>query len=75
MATSNWEYTEDLISAKTDCDECGGSLVASHDLPNEVTIYTRNGTKFAQHYLKECPNRWCTMITRSRKVSRCMILK
>ena len=37
----------------------GGSLVASHDLPNEVTIYMRNGTKFAQHYQKECPNRWC----------------
>ena len=59
MASSNWEYTDNLISEKTKCDECNGNLVASSDPPAEVTIYTRNGTLFAQHYHKECPNRWC----------------
>ena len=31
----------------------------SDNEPAEVTIYTRNGTKFSQHFTKICPNRWC----------------
>ena len=54
-----WEYCEDLVTDHTFCDECKGDLVDSKDPPSEVTIYTREGTKFAQHFHKECPNRWC----------------
>ena len=57
--TQSWGYLEDLITDRTNCEDCRGDLVASSDPPSEVTIYTRNGTKFAQHYHKECPNRWC----------------
>ena len=60
MSTANsWEYLPELTSTKTSCDECRGSLQVSSDPPAEITIYTRNGTKFAQHVHKECPNRWC----------------
>ena len=31
----------------------------SGNQPAEVTLYTRHGTKFCQHYTKVCPNRWC----------------
>ena len=56
---TNWEYCERLITHRTTCDECNGDLVLSNDDPAEVTLYTREGTKYAQHYHKECPNRWC----------------
>jgi hypothetical protein len=54
-----WQYSEPLISKELVCDECHGDLVLSDDKPAEVTIYTRNGTKFSQHFTKVCPNRWC----------------
>ena len=56
--TSNqsWNYCEDLVTDQTVCDECKGGLVDSKDPPSEVT---REGTKFAQHFHKECPKRWC----------------
>ena len=56
---TSWQYTEPLISQKTICDECHGSLVLTNDKPGEVTIYSREGTLFAQHITKICPNRWC----------------
>ena len=31
----------------------------SNDEPAEVVLYTRNGTKFSQHFTKLCTNRWC----------------
>ena len=31
----------------------------SDNQPAEVTLYTRHGTKFCQHFCKVCPNRWC----------------
>ena len=55
---SEWEYIESLKSQRTSCDECMGTLVESQDNPAELTIYTRQGVKFAQHFHKECPNRW-----------------
>ena len=58
-STQSWNYCEDLVTDQTVCDECKGGLVDSKDPPSEVTIYTREGTKFAQHFHKECPNRWC----------------
>ena len=54
-----WNYCNELVTDQTVCDECHGDLVDSKDPPSEVTIYTREGTKFAQHFHKECPNRWC----------------
>ena len=60
MSTTNsWEYLPDFTSLRTVCDECMGSLQESSDPPAEITIYTRNGTKFSRHVHKECPNRWC----------------
>ena len=56
---STWHYSEPLISHQTICDECHGNLVLSDDEPAEVTIYTREGTRFSQHFTKVCPNRWC----------------
>ena len=56
MAT--WSYVDPLITQKSNCDECHASLKADND-PAEVTIYTREGTKFSQHFAKECTNRWC----------------
>ena len=56
---STWQYSDPLISSKVVCDECDGCLVSTNDSPGEVTIYTRQGTKFAQHFTKICPNRWC----------------
>ena len=53
MASSQtWEYCEDLVTDSFTCDECNGDLVKSKDPPSEVTIYTREGTKFAQHHHK-----------------------
>ena len=46
---TSWEYCEDLITHHTTCDECKGDLVLSKDDPAEVTVYTRDGTKYAQH--------------------------
>ena len=54
-----WQYSEPLIKQAVICDECHGNLVMSDNLPSEVTIYTRHGTKFSQHFTKVCPNRWC----------------
>ena len=60
MATNQtWEYIEDLLTDKTICDECKCDLILSNKPPAEITCYTRDGTKFAQHFRKECPNRWC----------------
>ena len=56
---ASWEYCEDFITDHTVCDECKGDLIDSKDPPAELTVYTREGTKFAQHFHKECPNRWC----------------
>ena len=56
---SSWNYLPGLTSVRTSCDECKGSLDFSSDPPAELTIYTRNGTKFSRHLHKECPNRWC----------------
>ena len=53
MSTTNsWEYLPNFTSLLTVCNE-------SSDPPAEITIYTRNGTKFSRHVHKECPNRWC----------------
>ena len=56
---ASWQYCENLISDRSTCNDCKGDLVLSRDDPAEVTLYTREGTKFAQHFHKECPNRWC----------------
>ena len=58
-APNSWEYLPDLTSVQATCDECKCSLSASAHPPAEITIYTRQGTKFARHTHKECPNRWC----------------
>ena len=47
-----------MITSKSDCDDCHAALKADND-PAEVTIYTREGTEFAQHFAKECTNHWC----------------
>ena len=59
MSTTTWNYIEKFVTDKTRCDECNCELVYSKDDPAEITVYTRDGTKFAQHFHKECPNRWC----------------
>ena len=59
MSTTTWNYIEKFVTDKTSCDECNCELVYSKDDPAEITVYTRDGTKFAQHFHKECPNRWC----------------
>ena len=56
---ASWEYSDSLVTNAVSCDECLGSLVMSDNQPAEVTIYTRYGTKFFQHFAKVCPNRWC----------------
>ena len=56
MAT--WTYAEPLVTPKTVCDDCHATIKVDND-PADVTIYTREGTKFAQHFAKECTNRWC----------------
>ena len=56
MAT--WEYSEAFVSKRVTCNDCHGDLVLE-DHPSELTVYTRGGTKFAQHFTKVCPNRWC----------------
>ena len=56
---THWEYIPDLICERNTCDECHGLLRVCSDQCAEVTIYTRTGTKFAKHFHKECPNRWC----------------
>ena len=57
MAT--WTYSDSLITDCETCDECKGDLILSQEHSAEITIYTREGTKFAQHFHKDCPNRWC----------------
>ena len=57
MAT--WQYADSLVTKVGTCDDCHGDLALSDNQPAEVTIYTRMGTKFSQHYTKVCPNRWC----------------
>jgi hypothetical protein len=56
---ASWEHSVSLQTDHIICDECKGALVESKDDPAEITIYTREGTKFGQHFHKECPNRWC----------------
>ena len=55
---STWKYSNPLVTQKIACDECHGTLVHD-DEPSDVSVYTREGTKFAQHFAKVCPNRWC----------------
>ena len=57
--TATWSYIQELVTDKRKCDECNCDLVDSKDDPAEITVYTRAGTKFAQHFHRECPNRWC----------------
>ena len=59
MVTSTWDYIEKVVTKKPSCDKCSCELVHSRDEPAEITVYTRDRTKFAQHFYKECPNRWC----------------
>ena len=59
---STWQYSDPLVSSRVVCDECGGNLVSTGDNPGDVTIYTRQGTIFAQHFTKVCPNHWCQKI-------------
>ena len=56
---ASWHYSEPLVTNAVSCDECLGNLVMSDNQPAEVTLYTRHGTKFCQHFCKVCPNRWC----------------
>ena len=54
-----WEYCEPLFSKHEQCDDWQGDLAMSDDEPAEVALYTRNGTKFSQHFTKLCTNGWC----------------
>ena len=54
-----WDYWEPLFSKHEQCDDCQGDLAMSDDEPAEVALYTRNWTKFSQHFTKICTNRWC----------------
>ena len=54
-----WSYIDPFSSCKNYCDKCGGPLSKLSDPPSELTVYTREGTKFAQHFGKECSNHWC----------------
>ena len=56
---SSWKYSDPLITKHETCDKCSGDLAFSKDPPAEVTLYTREGTKYVQHYTKICSNRWC----------------
>ena len=56
---SKWNYLQPLASVKKKCDKCGGPLSKLSDPPSEVTVYTREGTRFAQHFGQECSNHWC----------------
>ena len=56
---SAWNYSEPLISIRLECDDCMCPLSTSSNDPGDLTIYTRNGTIYSQHFIKECPNRWC----------------
>ena len=56
---STWQYSDLLVTSQTTCDECDGWVVITNDNPGELTIYTRQGTLFTQHFTKVCPNRWC----------------
>ena len=56
MAT--WNHSEPLLSKNVVCDECNGDIVLEGK-PSELTIYTQQGTLFAEHFAKVCPNRWC----------------
>ena len=57
--TEEWQYSKDLVTTVSECEECLCTLVLSDNEPAEITIYTRQGTLFSQHFTKECPNRWC----------------
>ena len=56
---SSWTYLEPFQSSKTKCHKCEAPLSRLPDPPSEITVYTRDGTKFVQHYGKECSNHWC----------------
>ena len=55
----NWTHSDALISSVKLCDECNCDLSNSDNPPAEVTVNTRYGTMFSQHFSKVCPNRWC----------------
>ena len=59
MADCTWKYSEPLVTKLVTCEDCHGYLELRDDRPAELTVYTREGTKFAQHFTKVCPNRWC----------------
>ena len=52
-----WEYTEAFTPNISHCLKCNAILNDDSNPPSEITIYTRNGTKFAQHFSKVCSNR------------------
>ena len=54
---SSWNYIEPFISKLTYCFQCKAPLKEDSNPPAEITVYTRYGTKFAQHFGKECSNR------------------
>ena len=54
-----WNYSEALVTSHECCDECFGKLIESKDDPAEVTMYSREGTSFVKHFVRECANRWC----------------
>ena len=58
----NWTHSDALISSVKLCDECNCDLSTSDNPPAEVTVYTRSGTMFSQHFNKVCPNRWCRKV-------------
>ena len=48
-----------LFSKHEQFDDCQGDLAMSNDEPAEVVLYTRNGTKFSQHFTKIYTNHRC----------------
>ena len=56
MAT--WKYSDQFVTDRVTCDDCQGDLVLDEH-PAELTVYTRGGTQYSQHFTKVCPTRWC----------------
>ena len=57
----SWNYIDPFTTDKSKCFQCNSSLVEDRNDPAEITVYTREGVKFAQHYGKECPNKFCAI--------------
>ena len=57
-SVETWTYIDSFQSGLTKCTKCDGPLI-KQITPAELTVYTREGTKFAQHFSKECSNHWC----------------